>query len=111
MFFTKTYSFYSLGKYYYNFNIQLVLNKYHDIYLILIYLKNNIIFYIDNILIKKGYICNTLYYLKLKDIKIFSEIKTNLGLFYLKNSININIYLLGCDNLNYNKVFIKILNL
>lgn len=111
VFFTKTYSFYSLGKYYYNFNIQLILNKSFDIYLILYYLKNNIILNIDNTLIKKGFISNKLYFTKLKDIKIFSEIKTNLGLFYLKNSININIYLLGCEKIHYNKIFIKIINL
>lgn len=93
VYFTKTYSFYSLGKYYYNFNIQLIINKNYDLYLLLYYLKNNIIINIDHSLIKKGFINNKLYFLKLKDIKVFSEMKTNLGLFYLKNSININIYL------------------
>lgn len=105
VFFTKTYLFYSLGKNYYNFNIQIILNKSKENYLITIYLKNNIINSLDKLLIKKGLINNTLYFINLKDNKIFSEMKTNLGLFNLKNLLNINIYLLGCNKL-YNKIFI-----
>jgi hypothetical protein len=95
-------------------NIQIILNKNYDIYLLLYYFKNNIIISIDKILIKKGYIYNnnnTIYYIKINDMKIFSEIKTNLGLFHINTSININIYLLGCDYLIKNKEFIKILKI
>ena len=110
VFFTKTYSFYSLGKYYFNFNIQLIITKLFDIYHLLFYLKNNILTLLDKSILTKKFINNNLFFINIKNIKVFSEIKTNLGLFSLNNSININIYLLGCD-LNYNNIFIKLLKI
>ena len=34
------------------------------------------------------------------DLTIFSEKKTNLGLFYLKQPLNLHLYLKGCDTSN-----------
>jgi len=54
---------------------------------------------------------NELLTIKLKNIKVFSEIKTNMALFNLENSMNINIYLLGCAKFKFNHIFIKILKI
>lgn len=111
VFFTKTFSFYSLGKYYYNFNIQLIIYKNLDIYFQLIYLKNNILINIDKNLLIKNLMKKNVININIKNIKVFSETKTNLGLFNLKNSININIYLLGCSKGSNKDIFIKLLKI
>lgn len=65
----------------------------------LFFFFNNIYKLIDNSFIKKGFLSKKLniFYFIIKDMNIFSEIKTNLGLFNLKKFLNINIYYLGLD--------------
>lgn len=111
VYFTKTFSFYSLGKYYYNFNIQLILNKHVDIYDFIKFFKNNIFIKIEkNLIIKNSSIRDTIN-INIKNIKVFSEIKTNLGLFNLNNSINIHLYLQGCNKIKNKNIFIKLLKI
>jgi hypothetical protein len=64
-------------------------------------------------MLKKGYLVKkNLYYIKINDMKSFSEIKTNLGLFHLNTSININLYLIGGNITNSSEnVFIKLLKI
>jgi|EBPBio282013_DNA_FD.fasta_scaffold03086_6 hypothetical protein len=111
VYFTKTFSFYTLGKYYYNFNIQLIINKNNEIYAISNFLINNILCQLESNVINKQNLKNELLTIKLKNIKVFSEIKTNMALFNLENSMNINIYLLGCAKFKFNHIFIKILKI
>ena len=96
---SKTKSQFSLGKWYYNFNIKIILNKSKDIYIMLFYFTNNILKNIDSSFINKGFLSKKLniFFFIIKDMNIFSEIKTNLGLFNLKKSLNINIYFTGID--------------
>lgn len=113
-FFSKQKSFFYLGKWYYNFNIQLILNNNKDIYLLLYYFLNNILINIEKSYIKKGFYSKQLniFYFILKDVNIFSEIKTNLGLFNLKIPLNFTIYILGGDTCKLNaftgtQIFLK----
>lgn len=98
-FLSKTKSQFSLGKWYYNFNISLILNKPKDIYTLLFFFFNNIFKKIDQSFINKGFLTKKLniFYFIIKDMNIFSELKTNLGLFNLKKHLNINIFFLGLD--------------
>jgi len=78
----------------------LIINLNKDIYSLLFFFFNNILLKIDKTLYKNGYYSKNLniYYYIIKDMNLFSEIKTNLGLFNLKSNLNINIFLLGIDN-------------
>ena len=98
-FLSKIKTQFKLGKWYYNFNINLILNKSKDIYTLLFFFSNNILINIDKSLIKKGFLSKKLniFYFIIQDINIFSEIKTNLGLFNLKKFLNINIFFVGLD--------------
>lgn len=98
-FFSKNKTYFYLGKWYYNFNVQLIVNNYKEIYFLFYYFINNILVNIEKIFIKKGFYSKHLniFYFIIKDINIFSEIKTNLGLFNLKTALNFNIYILGGD--------------
>jgi len=110
-FFSKTKSSYFLGKWYYNMNVQLILNKNFDIHYILYYYLNNIIYNIDKTFFKKGFFGKNMniFFFLVKDVNVFSELKTNLGLFNLQQPLNLNIYLTGCDNnKNLNKLFINL---
>jgi hypothetical protein len=67
-----------------------------------LYLKSEILF------IKQGIfsLAQKKYYIILKDLTLFSERKTNLGLFYLQQSLNLHIFYSGCDSINI-KCFLK----
>lgn len=107
-FLSKIKSQYSLGKWYYNFNVKIIIHKPKDIYVLLFFFINNIIKNIDNTYINKGFLSKNLniFFIIIKDMNIFSEIKTNLGLFNLKNPLNINIYFLGVDY-KISKLYLK----
>lgn len=72
------------------------------------YLYNNILINIEkNLLSKniKGKNIN-IFFIIIKDLNIYSELKTNLGLFNIKRNFNINLYFIG-SNINYNSIFLK----
>lgn len=66
---------------YYNFNLKIIINRVKDIYLLLFFFFNNVYNLIDSSFIKKGFLSKKLniFYFIIKDMNIFSEIKTNLG--------------------------------
>lgn len=107
-FITKNKNYFLLGKWYNNFNVQLIINNYKSIYFIFFYFLNNVLFNIDKTFIKKGFFSKKLniFYFIVKDMNFFSEIKTNLGLFNLKSALIINIYILGTD-INKSNIFLK----
>jgi hypothetical protein len=80
----------------------------------LFYYVTNIINHLDKSFSKKGFFCKNLnvFFYIIKDVNVFSELKTNLGLFNLKQPLHLNMYLTGCDkNINKNKILINILKL
>lgn len=101
-YFTKTKKFFSLGKWYYNFNINIIINNNKDIYLLLYYIFNNVFFNVEKNLLNLGFVNKFLniFFFVNKDINIYSDLKTNLGLFNIKAPLNINLYLLGVDNIS-----------
>lgn len=108
----KTKSFFLLGKWYYNFNVSLIINSSKYLFNLYYYFNNNIISNINESLINKGFNKKFLniFFLLFKEMNAFSEIKNNLGLFNLKTNININLYLLGLNN-KWNNIFINILKI
>ena len=53
-----------------------------------------------------------IFFFLVKDVNVFSELKTNLGLFNLQQPLNFNIYLKGCDkNVKKNNILINIFKL
>lgn len=107
-FFSKIKKFYLLGTWYYNFNVQLFINNNQDIFSLLYYLFNNIIVNIEKNLIYlslKGKKIN-IFSLVIKDHNIYSELKTNLGLFNIKKNFRINLYFIG-TNFSNNKLLMR----
>jgi len=98
-FFSKTKSYFSLNKWYYNLNVKIILDDTKEILYIYSYLLNNIWAKIDKNYIKKGILMKNIniYYLIMKDINRFSELKINLGLFYLNKPLITLIYVKGCN--------------
>lgn len=89
-YFNKFNKYYLLGTWYYNINVIVCLNNNKEIINKLYYLYNNIIINIDKNLLKAKK-SNNCYSIKIKDNNIYSELKTNLGLFNIKRSMIINI--------------------
>lgn len=107
-FFSKTNKFYLLGTWYNNFNVQLIIKNNDIIIKMIYYLYNNILINIEkNLLYKniKGLHLN-IFCIIIKDLNIYSELKTNLGLFNIKRNFNINLYFIG-SNIKYNSIFLK----
>lgn len=79
-----------------------------DIYFILFYYLNDFLSLIDKIYFKFGIFSKKLniLYIVLKDLTIFSEKKTNMGLFNLENSLNLHLYFSG-GNINSSKLLLK----
>jgi len=98
-FLSKTKKVYLLGNWFYSFNIQLIISDRKNIYLILYIFFNNIIINVEKNLIKNGVFSKKLniYFFLIKDLNIYSELKTNLGLFNIKKFLNIKIFFSGCD--------------
>jgi predicted DNA-binding transcriptional regulator len=72
------------------------------------YIFNNIIANVEKNLLYlglKGKKIN-IFSIVIKDKNIYSELKTNLGLFNVKNFFNINLFFLGCKS-KYNLLLLK----
>jgi hypothetical protein len=83
---------------YYSFNVYITVVK-KDVYLYLFYYVNDFLSMIDKIYFKYGIFSMKLniLYIVLKDLTIFSEKKTNMGLFNLEDSLNLHLYFSGGD--------------
>lgn len=97
-FLSKYKSYYNLGMWYYSFNVYITVVK-KDVYLYLFYYVNDFLSMIDKIYFKYGIFSMKLniLYIVLKDLTIFSEKKTNMGLFNLEDSLNLHLYFSGGD--------------
>lgn len=86
-----------LGVSTYKMKIQLILSKSH-LYSVLFFIVNDLFFGIDKSFLKNGIFSKDLniFYIILKDLNFFSEKKTNLGLFNLKSSLHIHLFIKGC---------------
>ena len=84
-----------LGEWYYNYNVELTLEK-KDIYSFLYFLSNDILFNLKSnyVFINKDYFYKNYDYLfiNILDVTLFSELKSNIGLFDLKIPLNIKIF-------------------
>lgn len=96
-FFSKVKKFYLLGSWYYSFNVQLLVSNNYYIINILHLLYNNIIFNLDKSLLYFGFKDGkiNIFSILIKDQNIYSELKTNLGLFHIKEPFRVNLYFLG----------------
>jgi hypothetical protein len=95
---SKYKSKFSLGVWYYNFTIYLnVLKK--ETYSALFFLVNDILPFTGKGYIRKGVFSYSLsvLYMVLKDLTVFSDKKTNLGLFNLKNPLSLRLFVSGGD--------------
>ncbi len=99
-YFTKIKKFFYLGVWYYNFDIKLIINKKKEIYWILYKINNDLIYNVDNDFLEKGNSRNNMniFFFIIKDLNIYSELKTNLGLFNILLPLNINIYINNNNN-------------
>ena len=98
-FFSKTKKYFSLGTWYYSFYVQLIIKSNRDIYYSLYILFNNILINIEKNMLKLGVLNRNLnlFFIIVKDLNIYSELKTNLGLFNIKRPLNIKLFFSGCD--------------
>lgn len=93
------------GRTAHNFNVQLILRK-SDLSFSFAFILNDIIPIIDNDYLYYNlkkldyFICN----ITIKDMNIFSEKKTNLGLFNLKDSFNLKFYV-SAKNMDHVKLY------
>jgi hypothetical protein len=109
-FFTRINKVFTLGNWYYNFNIQLIVNSDKDSMNILFFFFNNIFNNVESNLLKIGILSSkfNIYYFILKDYNVYSELKTNLGLFNIRSQLNMNLYFTGVD-IKSSELFVKIL--
>lgn len=103
---TNFQSTFSFGETFHSYNVELFLKK-NDLYFFLFYLSNDIFFLLDkdSIFINRNFFFNNYnnLFLSIKDLSIFSEIKTNIGLFDLKSPLNIKFIFSGFDSIS-NKI-------
>lgn len=108
-FFTKERILFSLRKYYYTFEIRIIFSKKDIFYPIAVYLNE-----FQNLLLDE-FVANFAYsplsysfVIRLFDLTLFMEKKTNLGLFHLRHCLNLKFFLVGGsfnDNLCLLKCF------
>lgn len=90
-------SYFSLGNWSYSLKVSVIVGKKLFLFNTLSILINDFFFKVDSNLLKKGVYCSNknIFFLVLKDMNIFSEKKTNLGLFNLHSDLNIHIFVKG----------------
>lgn len=103
---TRVKSFFNVGKWTYSLSVVLYYNSnklYQNFFFFLndFYLKSELLF------LNKGHFSyiDKKYFVILKDLTLFSERKTNLGLFYLQQPLNLHIFYSGCDATNVRYFF------
>lgn len=100
-------SSFALGSWSYSFRVSVIVSKlfvYNNIF----FLINDLLPKVDSFYLSTGVYSNNLkiFYLLLKDLNVFTEKKTNLGLFSLKKHFNMFLYFEGVD-ITYIKLFNK----
>jgi len=97
-FVSKIKSFFNLGKWTYSFKICLII-KHKDIYNKLFFIINDLVPLVESNYRYYGLFSKHLkiFYLVIGDMNIFSEKKTNLGLFALEQNINFHLFCKGID--------------
>lgn len=83
------------------------MNK-QQIYKFLLYILNDVVPVTDKNYLSSGIFSNKLsiFYSVSKDLNVFSETKTNLGSFALKNNLNFKLYCTGADTMS-NKLLLR----
>jgi len=105
--FSKYKSNFHYNIWYYSFTISIkLLNK--EIYSSLFFYLNDILSIIEPKYIMSGIFSKRLniFYLVLKDLNLFSEKKTNLGLFFLNHSLSFHLCIKG-GNVFFSKILLK----
>jgi hypothetical protein len=87
--------------------VYIIINN-KEIYNILFYYLNDYLSILDKVYFKSGVYSLKLniLYIVLKDLTIFSEKKTNMGLYNLEDSLNLHMYFSGGD-IKISKIFLK----
>lgn len=108
-FFTKERVLFSLRKYYYTFEIRIIFDKKDIFYPIAIYLNEFQNLLLDEFVANFSYSpLSYSFVIRLFDLTLFMEKKTNLGLFHLRHCLNLKFFLVGGsfnDNLSLLKCF------
>lgn len=97
-FFTREKSFFNLGKWTYSFNVSIVFFG-SNIYEHIFFLINDILPRVDKPYLNYGIFSRTpsIFYIVIKDLNVFCEKKTNLGLFFLESTLNFQLFCKGID--------------
>lgn len=100
-------SSFNVGLWTYSYNIQLSVKK-KNIFNVLFYLLNDVLYLVDKSFLSSGIFSKDLniLYVNLRDLNLFSEKKTNLGLFNLNSELNI-LFKLGGGDHKTSKVLLK----
>ena len=102
-FFSGYKSFFNLGKTTFNVKIQLILNK-TDFYNTALFFSNDVLAFLDLSYITvrsfKKDLNLHVYSYTIKDMNLFVEKKTNIGLFNLKDPLNLKIFVFCSDILS-----------
>lgn len=104
---TRIKSFFNVGKWTYSLTVVLYYNSSNMIYHNFFFFLNDLYLRSESLFVKYGNFSSSrnIYYIILKDLTLFSERKTNLGLFYLQQPLNLHIFYLGCDTTNVKHFF------
>lgn len=97
-FFTRQRSFFNLGKWTYSFNVSIIFLG-SSIYEHLFFFINDLLPRIDKPYLNYGIFSKDakVFYIVIKDLNVFCEKKTNLGLFFLENALNLQLFCNGLD--------------
>jgi len=104
-FFSGYKSFFNLGKTTFSVKVQLILSK-SDIFGSLLFFSNDVFSFMDLSYVSAKFSKkkNNLYLFSytIKDMNIFVEKKTNVGLFNLKDPLDLRVFVFSADNLSPN---------
>jgi len=100
-FLTKYKSFFSLGNWTYSIMVSFVVRE-KELYSFLYFFLNDFLSSIERSFLSAGLVSadKKIFYIVLRDMNVFSERKTNLGLFFLKSPLNVNLFCTGLDLLS-----------
>jgi len=103
---TRVKSFYNLGIWSYSFRVFIIFQD-KEIFNKLFFIINDLLYRLDNNFINFGIfsIKLNIFYLSITDLNIFSEKKTNLGLFNLKQNLDFKFFCTGFDIQNSKVLF------
>lgn len=102
---TKIKTFFNLGKWTYSLRVYLNFSYKQILYNQFLFFINDLYLNSDKNFYSIYSLQRQIYYFVLTDLAIFTNKKTNLGLFYLKQKLNVHIICTGCTRLSLASFF------